>query len=233
MFFGVPDVKSDYNALISSLTTRFYKGVSLIANYTFGKSLDTASWEAPCGCTNQTFPGRSGRGIREIGFRYTPQLQFQCGVGPSFLFEPKLVEGKDPWRLADQHDRYLQHRISVDPADRQLSAGSFSKAAATSAIRGRPALTERHRQDNSDEDFLSGGPFPGSFIGGNCATPAPGCNSVFRTYFPFNASPLDFPPAVGRNSFFGPKYFNTDLSDLKAIRALERDKQYRSEVQLF
>ncbi|HJS50823.1 MAG TPA: hypothetical protein VJ781_02900, partial [Pyrinomonadaceae bacterium] len=64
---------------------------------------------------------------------------------------------------------------------------------------------------NSNEVFLSGGPFPGSFIGGNCSV-APGCNSVFQTYFPFNANPLDFRPGIGRNVFNGPRYFSTDLS---------------------
>ena len=64
---------------------------------------------------------------------------------------------------------------------------------------------------NSDDDFLNGGPYPGSFIGGNCGV-APGCNTEFRTYFPFNAPPLSQTPGIGRNTMFGPKYFTTDLS---------------------
>ena len=71
------------------------------------------------------------------------------------------------------------------------------------------------RLGNSDEDFLSGGPFPGSFLPGEqCNNPAVdplGCNSVFLTAFN-SSDPFASRPSVGRNSFFGPKYFSTDLS---------------------
>jgi hypothetical protein len=207
-YFARPDVESSYNAMIASLNTRFYKGVSLIANYTFGKSLDNASWEAPCGCTNQSYPidqdeeyGRSDFDARHnFNFAAVWDLPFYTNQNS---WKGKLLGGWQVSTIVTYNTGYPWTPLT----------GSCLLGATTNNFCDPrpPGFTGASRQGNSDEDFLSGGPYPGSFVGGNCGV-APGCNTVFRTYFPFNANPLSFPPAVGRNSFFGPKYFSTDLS---------------------
>ncbi|HTH38799.1 MAG TPA: hypothetical protein VL572_12565, partial [Pyrinomonadaceae bacterium] len=210
VFFGVPDVKSDYNALISSLTTRFYKGVSLIANYTFGKSLDSASWEAPCACTNQTFPVDQDEEYGRSDFDTRHNFNFSAVWDLPFYSNQSSWKGKilGGWQIST----IVTYNTGFPWTPRTGSCLQGASVSSGNFCDPRPpGFNGAPRQDNSDEAFLSGGAYPGSFVGGNCGA-APGCNTVFRTYFPFNANPLDFPPAVGRNSFFGPKYFNTDLS---------------------
>lgn len=210
VYFAVPDVKSDYNALITSLRTRFYKGLSLSANYTFGKSLDTVSWEAPCACTNQTYPVDQSEEYGRSDFDTRHHLTF------SAVWDIPFYQKQDSWKSKIlggwQVSSIVTYNTGYPWTPRTGSCLQGATASSSNFCDPRPiAFDGTNRLGNSDEDFLSGGPFPGSFIGGNCSV-APGCNSVFTTSFPFNANPLNFPPGVGRNSFFGPKYFSTDLS---------------------
>jgi hypothetical protein len=210
VFFAVPDVKTNYNALISSLTTRFYRGLSLVANYTFGKSLDTMSWEAPCACTNQSFPvdqdeeyGRSDFDTRHnFNFSAVWDLPFYSNQSS---WKGKLLGGWQLSTIVTYNTGYpWTPRTGSCLQGASVSSGNFCDPRP-------PGYNGAQQAGNSDDDFLNGGAFPGSFVGGNCGV-SPGCNTVFRTFFPFNANPLDFPPAIGRNTLFGPKYFSTDLS---------------------
>ena len=210
VFFAVPDVKTEYNAMISSLTTRFYKGLSLVANYTFGKSLDTMSWEAPCACTNQTFPVDQDEEFGRSDFDTRHNFNFSAVFDLPFFSNQSSWKGKllGGWQLST----IVTYNTGYPWTPRTGSCLQGATVSSGNFCDPRPpGFTGTSRSGNSDEDFLSGGPFPGSFIGGNCGA-APGCNTVFRTFFPFNANPLDFPPGIGRNSMFGPKYFSTDLS---------------------
>jgi hypothetical protein len=210
VFFAVPDVKTNYNALISSLTTRFYKGLSLIANYTFGKSLDTVSWEAPCACTNQTFPVDQSQEYGRSDFDTRHNFNFSAVWDLPFYRKQDTWKGKilGGWQLST----IVTYNTGYPWTPRTGSCLQGASVSSSNFCDPRPpGFNGTQRLGNSDEDFLAGGPFPGSFIGGNCSAD-PGCNTVFTTSFPFNSLPLDFPPAVGRNSFFGPKYFSTDLS---------------------
>ncbi len=210
VYFAEPDVKSDYNALISSIRTRFYNGLSLSANYTFGKSLDTVSWEAPCACTNQSYPVDQSQEYGRSDFDTRHHFTFSAVWDVPFYQKQDSWKGKilGGWQVST----IVTYNTGYPWTPR---TGSCLQGATTSSANfcdPRPiAYDGTPRMGNSDEDFLNGGPFPGSFIGGSCSA-SPGCNSVFTTNFPFNASPLSYPPGVGRNSFFGPKYFSTDIS---------------------
>ena len=210
VFFAMPDVRTNYNAMIASLNTRFYKGLSLVANYTFGKSLDTMSWEAPCACTNQSFPvdqdfeyGRSDFDTRHnFNFAAVFDLPFYSNQSS---WKGKILGGWQVSTIVTYNTGYpWTPRTGSCLQGATVSSGNFCDPRP-------PGFDGTQRFGNSDDDFLNGGPFPGSFIGGNCGV-SPGCNTVFQTFFPFNANPLAFPPSVGRNTFFGPKYFQTDLS---------------------
>jgi hypothetical protein len=210
VYFAVPDVRTNYNALIASLRTRFYKGLSLTANYTFGKSLDTFSWEAPEFRTNQSFPVDQEEEYGRSDFDTTHNFNFSAVWDLPFFTDQSSWQGKllGGWQLSaivTYNSGYpWTPRTGSCLQGASVSSGNFCDPRPP-AYDGTPPL------GNSNEVFLSGGPFPGSFIGGNCGV-SPGCNTVFRTFFPFNANPLDFRPGVGRNVFNGPRYFSTDLS---------------------
>lgn len=210
VFFAEPDVKTRYNALISSLNTRFHKGLSLVVNYTFGKSLDTVSWEAPDAATNQTFPVDQDEEYGRSDFDTRHNFNFSAVWDLPFYSNQSSWKGKilGGWQLSTIVTYNTGYpwtpRVGRCLRDSSQNSANFCDPRP-------PGYNGTPRLGNSDEDFLNGGPFPGSFISGpNCETV--GCNTVFRTNYQFNANPLAFPPAVGRNSFFGPKYFSTDLS---------------------
>ncbi len=71
-YFAAPDVNSNYNAMIARLQGRLSRQLSFDMNYRFAKSLDTASFESPCACTNQTFPvdQRQERGPSDFDVRH-------------------------------------------------------------------------------------------------------------------------------------------------------------------
>jgi hypothetical protein len=209
VYFAVPDVRTNYNALISSLNTRFFKGLSLVANYTFGKSLDTFSWDAPCGCTNQTFPVDQEEEFGRSDFDTRHNFNFAAVFDLPFYQNQSNWKGKilGGWQLSTIVSYNTGYpwtpRVGGCLQGASQETGNFCDPRP-------PGYNGTPRRGNSDDDFLNGGPFPGSFIGGDCG--GVGCNTVFRTNFPFNAPPLNFRPGIGRNSMFGPKFFVTDLS---------------------
>jgi hypothetical protein len=210
VFFAVPDVTTNYNALISSLRTRFSRGLSLVANYTFGKSLDTLSWEAPCACTNQSFPVDQDEEYGRSDFDTRHNFNFSAVWDLPFYSNQSSWKGKilGGWQVST----IVTYNTGYPWTARTGSCLQGATPSSGNFCNPRPISYDgTPRMGNSDDDFLNGGPFPGSFIGGSCSAD-PGCNTVFGTAFPFNSSPLDFPPGVGRNTFFGPKYFSTDLS---------------------
>lgn len=215
VFFAVPDVKSNYNALISSLRTRFYRGLSLAANYTFGKSLDTVSWEAPCACTNQTYPVDQGEEFGRSDFDTRHNLNF------SAVWDIPFYSNQNSWKSKIlggwQVSTIVTYNTGYPWTPRTGSCLQGATSSSSNFCDPRPiAYDGTARLGNSDDDFLNGGPFPGSFIPNrSCSAVTPtsdGCNTVFSTGFPFNANPLSYPPGIGRNSMFGPKYFSTDIS---------------------
>ncbi|MGD9562876.1 MAG: carboxypeptidase regulatory-like domain-containing protein [Pyrinomonadaceae bacterium] len=213
VYFAMPDVKTDYNALISSLRTRFYKGLSLIANYTFGKSLDTVSWEAPCACTNQTFPVDQDEEYGRSDFDTRHNFNFSAVWDLPFYRTQSSLAGKllGGWQVST----IVTYNTGYPWTPRTGGCLQGATTSSSNFCDPRPIGYDGTQPlGNSDEDFLNGGPFPGSFIGGACNNPTTnpgGCNSVFTT--PFNSNqPFENPPGVGRNVFFGPKYFSTDLS---------------------
>lgn len=210
VFFAMPDVKTNYNAMLASLNTRFYRGLSVVANYTFGKSLDSMSWEAPCSCTNQSFPvdqsteyGRSDFDTRHnFNLAVVFDLPFYTNQSS---WKGKILGGWQVSSITTYNTGYpWTPRTGSCLQGATVSSGNFCDPRP-------PGFSGLEPRGNSDDDFINGGPYPGSFIGGNCGA-SPGCNTVFTTFFPFNGNPLSFPPAVGRNTFYGPKYFSTDLS---------------------
>jgi len=214
VFFAVPDVRSNYNALISSLRTRFYKGLSLTANYTYGKSLDTASWEAPEFRTNQSFPVDQEEEYGRSDFDTRHNFNFSAVWDLPFFSDQSTWQGKllGGWQLSS----IVTYNSGYPWTPRTGGCLQGASTSSASFCDPRPTAYDGTAPlGNSNEDFLSGGPFPGSFIPGVpcndlAANPA-GCNSVFLTVFN-SSQPFANRPGIGRNTLNGPRYFVTDLS---------------------
>ncbi len=214
VFFGVPDVKTNYNAMIASLNTRFYKGLSVIANYTFGKGLDTFSWEAPCACTNQTFPVDQSQEYGRSDFDTRHNFNLSAVWDLPFYSNQSTWKGKilGGWQVST----IVTYNTGYPWTPRTGGCLQGATMSSSSFCDPRPiAYNGTPPTGNSDDDFLNGGPFPGSFIPAvPCNDPVArptGCNSVFLTVFNSNR-PFENLPGIGRNTLFGPKYFTTDLS---------------------
>jgi hypothetical protein len=182
-------------------------------NYRFAKSIDTSSFEAPCACTNQSFPvdQRQERGPSDFDVRHA--------FTASAIWDIPLFRGND-WK-SKILGRWQVSGIATYNTGFPWTPKAFGcLAGATSSSSNfcdpRPTFyTGQQPRSNSNENFLSaGGLFPGAFIGGDCNN-APGCNRYFNTVIPFNAAPFSQPPGIGRNVFRGPKYFSLDMTFAK------------------
>jgi hypothetical protein len=197
VFFAIGDVKGKYNAMNARLQRRFAEGFQFDFLYRFSKSLDTYSFEAPCGCTNQTFPidQSTEYGPSDFDVRHFWTL--------SGLWDLPIFRRQSNWTgklLGGWQINGIVTRATGFPWTPVLS----------NSLRGpngnffgpvRPiSFTGRQPDDSTNDNFLRpGGIFPG------------GGSQFFSTSLNGN----DFasnPPGVGRNVFRGPKYFNVDMS---------------------
>ena len=199
VFFGKSDVYGYYNGMNARLQRRFTNGFQFDLNYRFAKSLDTYSFEAPCACTNQTFPidqstefGPSDFDVRHFitlsGLWDLPFFRDQSS------WAGKLLGG---WQLSGILTRHTGFPFTP------TINGSIELPNGRNIGSIRPVRYSGVRPDsNSNENFLRAG---GLFSGQNLSqifSLAPNTNNSFLNNF----------PAIGRNTFFGPKYFNLDMS---------------------
>lgn len=221
IFYGKGDVGGNYNGMNARLQKRLSSGVQVDFNYKFSKSLDSVSFEGPCACTNQTYPidqstefGRSDYDVRHsfnlVGLWELPFYRRQQSLAG------KLLGG---WQING-----ILTRHTGFPWTPLVAVGLNTPNPGVTLSPTRPVSYNGTRpRSNSNENFLSaGGLFPGSVIfnaagtGVVSCTTLIGCNSVFSTRTNGNVL-ANNPPGVGRNTFFGPKYFNVDMSLSKRI----------------
>ena len=179
------------------LQRRFADGFQFDFNYRFSKSLDTYSFEAPCGCTNQTFPvdqsteyGPSDYDVRHYwtvsGLWDLPFYRNQRE------WTGKLLGGWQINGIVTRHSGFPWTPV-LSSSVRGPNGNFFGPVRPISFFGGQP-------DDNTNDNFLRpGGIFPG------------GGSAFFSTSLNGN----DFfsnPPGIGRNVFRGPKYFNVDMS---------------------
>lgn len=205
VYFAIPDVNSNYNAMLARLQRRFSKGFQFDFNYRWSKSIDTYSFEAPCACTNQTFPIdlRQERGPSDFDVRHN-------FVG-SVLWDLPFMRGRKDWAgklLGGWEINGIITAHSGFPWTPKVSQsfrlpnGQFFGPIRPVAFFGKQPLS------NSNSNFLQpNGIFPGggaAYFSTTVNTDATGTPT-----FALNV------PGIGRNSFRGPKYFSTDLSLVK------------------
>lgn len=203
VFFAVPDVNANYNAMLARLQRRFANGVQFDFNYRFSKSIDTYSYEAPCGCTNQTFPvdNHTERGLSDFDVKH-----FFVG---SALWDLPFFRNQKNWtgRLLGgwQINGIVTHHTGfpwTPKIDQSLRGpnGNFFGPIRPTAFFGKQPLS------NSNDNFLQpGGIFPGG--GALYFSTKVNVDPVLNApTFQLN------PPGIGRNVFRGPKYFSVDMS---------------------
>ncbi len=218
-FLPTPDVESNYNALLTTIERRFANGFQVQANYRFSKSLDNLSNLGPGFVTNQTFPVDNDSEYGPSDFDVTHNFDlFGLYELPFFKnrndFVETLLGGFQLSGIVTYHTGFPFTPVVGGPGIRSSSAAEFGPFRPTGFFGGAG-------NDTSNNTFLTGnGNFTGSFIpGANCLNTTGGCNTIFLTTLNRNAmGQANFllnPPAIGRNSFRGPRYFNVDLTIAK------------------
>jgi hypothetical protein len=197
VFFGVGDVEGNYNGLNARLQRRFADGFQMDLNYRFSKSLDTYSFEAPCGCTNQTFPvdQRTEYGPSDYDVRHSWTLSGLWDI-PFYrtqrTWTGKLLGGWQVNGILTHHTGFPWTPV-INSSLRGPNGNFFGPVRPVVYFGGQP-------DSNTNDNFLRpGGIFPG------------GGSQYFSTAL-MGEDFLSNPPGVGRNVFRGPKYFNVDMS---------------------
>jgi hypothetical protein len=203
VYFASPDVNSNYNALITRLQGRFTKQFSFDMNYRFAKSVDNASFESPCSCTNQSYPidQKTERGRSDFDVRHS---FVASGTWDLPFFQNKknlagrLLGGWQVSTITTWNSGFPWTPKIFGCLQLPTTQGGFCDLRPTSYTGAKPA-------DNTNANFLR--PFgifgvPGTTIFG---TTVVGNNPLTSANF----------PAIGRNTLPGPRYFDVDMTFAK------------------
>lgn len=223
VYFASPDVNTNYNAMVTSVRKRFSKTFDFAANYRFSKGLDTVSLEAPCGCTNQTYPydNKTERGPSD--FDVTHYFVASGTWEPAWFKGQKNIAGDllSGWSFSP-----IMTWRGGFPWTPTVNGGIRLSTDTTTVGTIRPRVYYGTAPlSNSNQNFLTGGLFPNNLIRNaagavvpcnNTTTTPAGCSTYFLTTlngtsFATNA------PGIGRNVFRGPRYFSVDLSMAKSF----------------
>ena len=206
VFYVRSDVNANYNGMNVRAERRFAQGFQVSANYRFAKSLDQLSFEGPGFVTNQTYPldQRQEKGPSDFDVRHSfvlagiYELPFFRDNKQGWLY--KVLGGFEVNGIVTRHTGYPF--TVFQGAGLRTPTGEFFGPIRPTGYNGNQPIA------NTNANFLSpGGIFPGGgsqYFSGTVRTDASG-----RPNFELN------PPAVGRNAFRGPKYFNVDMSIAK------------------
>jgi hypothetical protein len=194
IFFSTPDVNSNYNALNVNLTRRFSKGLQMQANYRWSKSIDQLSYEGPGFVTNQTYPqnNRTERGPSDFDVRHY--------FNAAGIYELPFFKGRHDFVGKALGGFQITGIVTYH------TGFPFTPTSGTcTSTPGGPGLCPARPQGYSGPSNppTSNDAFIAGIFGSNG-------RSLF-TLIP-NA-----PPGIGRNSFRGPRYFDTDISLVKQI----------------
>lgn len=198
VYFASPDVNTNYNAMITRLQGRLVKQFSFDMNYRWSKSIDNASYESPCACTNQSFPidQREERGPSDFDVRHAFVASGTWEI-PFFnrrdTWAGKLLGGFQLSTIVTWNSGFPWTPRAFSGLQLAGTPSGFGDIRPTSYTGVRPA-------DNSNANFLR----PFGIFG------VPG-TSVFGATVVGN-DPFANRPAIGRNALRGPRYFNTDLA---------------------
>jgi hypothetical protein len=199
-FFAVyipqPDINSNYNAMLLGFRRQYAQGFLFAVNYRWAKSIDELSYGGPGFTTNQTYPQdlRSERGPSDFDVRHMLTASAVWDL-PYFQKRPgfwgSVLGGWELNPIITWHTGY--------PWTPVIGRSVSTPGGATLSPTRPTVYFGGAGNDQSTDAFLTGSNFPGG--------PA--------KYFDITHSG---PPGIGRNSFRGPRFFQTDLSFMKNTR---------------
>lgn len=198
------DVHTSYNALNAYVEKRLEHGVTFSAVYTWAKSLDNASNEGPGFVTNQTDPANPRTEYGPSDFDIPQKFTF---AGTWTLPNPEgntlMKEALGGWQINPIFTWYAGFPwtpvIGVPSVAETNGASTIAPTRPTGYGPGSGAPADAYALRNcSNSSFIHGGNFP---LGG-------------ANYFVYGKPG---PPGIGRNSFRGPCYMDTDMSFAKQI----------------
>jgi len=197
VYFPMPDNNSNYGAGVLTLRRPLDRGLQFVFNYRWSRSLDNTSYEGPGFVTNQTYPqdNHSEWGPSDFDVRHVITAAAVWDVPTPFKqkngIAARILGG---WQLAPIETWHTGYPWTPVIGQSVVTPGGPSLGPI------RPTQYFGSAGDSQSNDaFMTGGNFPN---GG----PA---------YFNTTASG---PPGIGRNSFRGPHFMQTDLSLSKNIR---------------
>lgn len=215
VYYAVSDVNTSFNAMLVGLRRRFGNNFALNANYRWGKSIDNVSVEAPCACTNQTYPIDNSSERAPSDFDVTHYFNAFGTYETPWFKKPKNLAGDIFGNWSFSPIVTWRGGFPWTPVvGRSLGLGSTSLYTISPI---RPVLYYGAAPaSNTNSTFTTTGMFPGNYItGANCAT-GTGCSNYFLTTVTGNTYQAN-PPGIGRNVFRGPRYFSVDLSVVKSF----------------
>lgn len=198
IFFRIPDVNSNYNALIVRLTRNFGTGFTFDGNYTYGKSIDTQSFELGAQQTDPSVPSNN-RGPSDFDIRHSLILSGLYTLpffNKSNNFAGRVLGGFEISSIVSAHSGLPWTPSVFGDIFNDLSGDGFRPDRPLAYLGG--AI-----QNPSNQDFLTG-IFPV-----NSSHPKGGPDYFVTTG--------NGPAGVGRNTFRSPSYFNIDVSVAKTI----------------
>ncbi|HLA13350.1 MAG TPA: TonB-dependent receptor [Pyrinomonadaceae bacterium] len=198
IFFRLPDVNANYNALIVRLTRNFSKGFTFDGNYTFGKSIDTQSFELGAQQTDPSIPSLN-RGPSDYDVRHNLVLSALYNL-PFFARNKgalgKVLGGFELSGIVTAHSGFPWTPSVFGDEATDLNGDGFRPDRPLAFLGG--AI-----EDPSNQDFING-IFPRDATHPNGGP----------DYFIITGNG---PAGIGRNSFRGPKYFSVDMSVAKTF----------------
>ncbi len=198
IIFALPDVNSNYNALLLRVTRQYSRNFTIEGNYRFSKSIDTSSFGRGA---QQTDPSdqRLERGPSDFDVRHNLVISglyrfpfFSHGRG----FLGKLVGGWEINGIVTVFSGFPFTPVVFGDEATDLNGDGFRPDRPTAYLGGIIP-------DPSNQDFING-VFPGA------GTPGFG-NQYFNTT-------RRGPAGIGRNSFRGPGFRQIDLAIVKQTR---------------
>jgi Carboxypeptidase regulatory-like domain len=204
-YFASPDTNTNYNAMIANVRSRFNNGVQFNINYRWAKSIDNTSYEAPCACTNQSYPidQKQERGPSDFDVRHSFNASALWDL--PFLRNKRSLKGKllGGWQInsiVTAHGGFPWTPRIFGGLNTTISG--FGDIRPTQFFGNQPL-------SNTNANFLSpGGIFPGG-------------GSAYFSTTTNGSNPLLNPPGIGRNVFRGPRYFDVDMAFAKRFGLTE------------